>query len=613
QLAAVSDGVHAGGCTTDRVVAVMRVRTASAGPSLSGPVRAASVRCGVMALARIGADVSVALDPALNGWTGHVATALGGARYAAIGLGGTSGTIDFQGNAAETRGTMVLVAQTVESTVASAHTARLAGDFRIARQISLSATMSAENSILSRQLVERLAGSGSAGQGTPIGPVLAQISHASASAARSFSISARVRGVLAGGSGRLDVARLDLNAATGFAARLTDSATSYAWPSGAMRVAGTLAMAGGGMPSGRVTVAQAAPGDPLTGTATFRPYVTGGASVALAPVRFAATPGGNTRFVTRVALTGPIGGGRVENLAMPVEGAWDGGKRVIINPRCAPLSFDRLAVSGLVLGSATLALCPSEAALVTIDRGRVSGGVNIVAPRLTGTLGSSPVTLSAAAAHLGIADARFALSRIAARIGLPDRVTRLDFATLDGRLVGGGLVGQFVDGGGTIGNVPLLLSKAAGSWRLRDGALGVTGTLAVNDAAPVPRFKTLAGRDVALSLAGGKLVAKGILVTPAKSVEVARVRLAHDLSSGTGHADLTVSGITFGKAIQPDDLTPLTYGVIADVAGTVSGDGHIEWTPAGVTSSGVFRTAGTDLAAAFGPVTGVAGDIRFTD
>ncbi|MEO5866738.1 MAG: hypothetical protein ABIS14_09830, partial [Sphingomonas sp.] len=42
QLAAVSDGVHAGGCTTDRVVAVMRVRTASAGPSLSGPVRAAS-------------------------------------------------------------------------------------------------------------------------------------------------------------------------------------------------------------------------------------------------------------------------------------------------------------------------------------------------------------------------------------------------------------------------------------------------------------------------------------------------------------------------------------------------------------------------------------------
>ncbi len=53
--------------------------------------------------------------------------------------------------------------------------------------------------------------------------------------------------------------------------------------------------------------------------------------------------------------------------------------------------------------------------------------------------------------------------------------------------------------------------------------------------------------------------------------------------------------------------------MIADVDGTVTGEGHIRWTPDGVTSDGVFRTAGTDFAAAFGTVTGVSGDLRFTD
>ncbi|WP_174280280.1 intermembrane phospholipid transport protein YdbH family protein, partial [Sphingomonas bacterium] len=46
---------------------------------------------------------------------------------------------------------------------------------------------------------------------------------------------------------------------------------------------------------------------------------------------------------------------------------------------------------------------------------------------------------------------------------------------------------------------------------------------------------------------------------------------------------------------------------------TVRGQGHIAWGPAGVTSTGAVGTDRLDLAAAFGPVTGLAGTIRFDD
>jgi hypothetical protein len=75
-----------------------------------------------------------------------------------------------------------------------------------------------------------------------------------------------------------------------------------------------------------------------------------------------------------------------------------------------------------------------------------------------------------------------------------------------------------------------------------------------------------------------------------------------------------VPGLTFGPNLQPEELTRLTQGVIALVTGTVSGHGRIDWNPSGkVTSFGDFSTAGVDLAAPFGPVTGMRGTIHFND
>jgi len=77
---------------------------------------------------------------------------------------------------------------------------------------------------------------------------------------------------------------------------------------------------------------------------------------------------------------------------------------------------------------------------------------------------------------------------------------------------------------------------------------------------------------------------------------------------------LDVPGLTFGENLQPEELTRLTESVIALVQGTISGRGRVDWTSTGkVTSSGDFSTANLDLAAPFGPVTGISGNIHFND
>src|SRR5690606_12066770 len=103
--------------------------------------------------------------------------------------------------------------------------------------------------------------------------------------------------------------------------------------------------------------------------------------------------------------------------------------------------------------------------------------------------------------------------------------------------------------------------------------------------------------------ADGRIDADGTLVSPRRGVPVAAVTLGHDLGSGTGQADFTLTDLRFGQALQPDDLTQLSQGIVQLVDGAVEGSGTIRWSPEGVTqSTGTFSTQNMDFAAAFGPV-----------
>ena len=135
----------------------------------------------------------------------------------------------------------------------------------------------------------------------------------------------------------------------------------------------------------------------------------------------------------------------------------------------------------------------------------------------------------------------------------------------------------------------------------------------LEDRETADRFAPMVASGASLALEGGVIRADALLREAESGVAVTRVDLAHDLSAGSGHADLAIDGLTFDPKFQPHDLSRLALGVVANVSGTVTGEGRIDWSAAGVTSSGRFASDALDLAAAFGPVSNASGEIVFTD
>jgi hypothetical protein len=614
-LAAVAPRVEAGACRVDGMSAVMRVRIVRAAPSLNGPVQAGAVVCGAGGARVLRADLAATLTPALDRWNGSARLATQAAAGGGATMASMAGRVSFAGSGAGTQGRADVTGQRVAARGFAGRSLRLVGDYRVGGGETRFAGVAQGRGIAAPgRLTAQVTGAISGAAGTPVGPLAEALGRAVAAAGRSFDATADLAVAAQGGRGRVSVARLAMRAASGAWVGLEQAAVTYDWPANAVRVAGRLEVEGGGLPSARVRLAQAHAGAAITGVATLRvPYVAGGASLALSPVRFTAGGDGATRIDTLATLSGPIGDGRVDGLVLPVAARLDGRGAVTLGTACAPVAWQRLAVAGLTLEATRLTLCPTKGALVRVAGGRIGGGARIGAASVGGRLGATPVTLAWTGARVDLGARRFALSDVRSRLGSADRATRLDFAGFDGRVVGAGVAGRFGGGSGQIGAVPLLLSNAAGGWRFAGGVLAVDGAMQVADAAASARFQPLAARSVSLTLARGVIEAKGELVEPTRGVKVADVDIRHLLETGTGRADLSVPGIRFAEGFQPELLTRVTFGVIADVRGTVAGTGRIDWGPGGVTSTGRFRTDGTDLAAAFGPVTGITGEIVFDD
>jgi hypothetical protein len=619
KLALVAPRIAAAGCSGEDMSFYGTVLVRDVRPQLVGPLRGKSLRCAdgsvTAASPQVALDLSLSED--LQSWKGKADASI--ARLVAGPF-----AADRMGLVARFDGTSVLTKLDVD-----AEMARLRGVDFAAETVNLEAKGSVGSAAPkfdgkigfarasgSADLRRSLAESARGLAGTPVGPLAAKAVVALSRALADVSGSAGFAMAGEGPTARVDLIAPELTSASG--ARFTGSADSrigylYGADEPAMIATGRWSIAGGDLPSGTLSLDRNADGR-VTGLASLDPYSAEGARLALTPVRFSGGAGGLMRFATAATLSGPLAGGRVERLTVPLNGylaptgalAFDGG--------CSRIAADRIEVSGFRLRRSAIDLCSRPGApLLSAGPDGLRGYIRTPGIALRGTSGSSPFSLKSGAANIDLSAMRWSLVLADIRLGEGESVTRFIAQSLTGRSTPQGMAGDLRGAAGKIGAVPLNMSEIAGQWRFANGALTLDGGLLLTDATPDPRFFPLVSRDANLRFANGIIEAKAGFSEQKTGTKILDTLIRHRLADSSGSADLSVKELRFNEAFQPDQLTSLALGVVANVQGSVVGDGRIEWTADGVTSRGTFATADTSLAAADGPVTGLTTTISFDD
>jgi len=608
-----------GRCQVNALRANVAIEVVARRPHVSGPVSAERLSCPASRfnIADPLFNVDTRFNESFTNFDGGGRMAIKTLTAGANGLAAFTGNLTFKGDLDSIQGQVKLAARQSRMATIYADRTRLNGRYRLgykAGTFVMIGDYAAQSSKLDPAMLESITGPLAATAETPIGPVATAIGKAISRTVSNFDASGQFRMVNFPGGGAVRVDSADVNAPAGAKASVSGGdGITYYWPNGRIRIDTRIAMSGGGLPSGRITIRQPRGGAPMSGIAEFAPYSAGGSRLALAPIRFQASSDGSTRVSTIALLDGSFPDGRVRALRVPINGRIGPGGSFAVGTGCAVVSFSALRMSALQLGPTRLPVCPvGDAILSKSGSGPLRIGARFDRTMLAGRLGSSPLRVAASGGR--VVDRRFAVNDLTMRLGQADSPIVFDAARVSGTFAGSGISGTFAGAKSTIGNVPLAMSDIAGSWRVYDGDLTATGGMLVSDRSPDPRFYPLRSDDFRFSLADNLVRANGSLRHPASGTRVADVTIEHSLDRGTGHADLDVPQLTFGPQLQPEELTRLTEGVIALVQGTVTGRGRIDWSASGnVTSSGDFRTNGLDFAAPFGPVTGMTGTIHFDD
>ncbi|MEY4159850.1 MAG: hypothetical protein RLZZ136_471 [Pseudomonadota bacterium] len=378
------------------------------------------------------------------------------------------------------------------------------------------------------------------------------------------------------------------------------------------QINGTFAMAGAAMPHISGSLSPSGKG----GTAihlTMPDYRAGSTHLAFPKLDLIRAADGTIALSGSALVSGAIPDGRVDGFALPLDGRWNPGRGLWLWRKCQNFGFNRLTYGDLALDRNRVSLCPGPGGAM-LRPGRKGTRIAVQAPglALAGTLNGTRLRLTSGPLSF-IGGEPLMAQDVKASFGGDDDPSQFSVRQLSADLAKGAN-GTFVGGQGQIHGVPLALRDAEGDWSFAAGKLTVNGiSLHLIDQAAIPRFSPLLVRGMTFTQAHHQMVAEAILREAKSDRAIVDLRIDHDLQSGVGRAVMTLPGVSFDHDLQPDMLTPLAKGIIANASGTVTGQGQIDWSREAITSFGHVSSTGLDFAAAFGPAQGVSGTVVFSD
>ncbi|MDP9057116.1 MAG: YdbH domain-containing protein [Pseudomonadota bacterium] len=633
--AMAAPALQAGGCVGNAAQFAGQLAIHDEQPRVIGPLRMAHLACAASGLTLDAPDLKfdMLLAPALTGGTARLVLTTGAARWSHESAARLTGSGDGSLHNGVLAANFGISAEKVSAPSAGAAQFGIAGHLRADLQhinVQGDGTLSGRGIAPDPAWVALLARAQANSAGTFAAPLLADLRAGLAreTAASKFSGTWILRHSVQGTT--LDVPQANL-----------DGAQTARWVSlnrvmlqqagdGKLALAGDFALTGRGFPQlrGQITTLANGAGDARLAMAS---WIAGTTSLAMPGLAVHWTGKGGVGFASSVILSGPVPGGNVTGLRMPLEGNWSPTIGLRLGNHCTALSFDRVSLGTLTLGMAgnrqPLTLCPaaSGGAIVALDGRGPRVAMRSAGLKLAGRINGSAVNIATGpmalnwpggflASNFDVAMANSTPSLGAAKsAGAAGQAAHVHIAQLTASL-GAVTSGQFTGGEVSMAGTPAALRDASGDFHWANGRLTVNrAVFRVEDPATTPVFAPILVNDATVSLANGVVSATASLRTSAAQRALAQIAIVHDLASSTGHADVRVPGLVFDKALQPKQLSPLAEGVIADARGILLGNGRFDWNHGHVTSHGWLSTASFDFAAPFGPVKGVSGKVEFSD
>lgn len=623
-LAVQSNQLEYDQCIIGQTQFAGQIKISNQQPRLSGDLTNESIRCaGIGAAQNIAINGSLNLSQDFSRWRGNADIMVAGANNPDVRLANVDANLDFSGNVDRTdvkydlRKGSLFTDQISFAAISTNGEGRLSlfnGEYNIAARGYADIGGGALNPSTTASLrsYENIA------DNSPPAPLIRIWAPAVARSAENFSGNLGydiALGKTVNGRNNIILDNVRFASRSGAGLSLSnDVRLSKNSGGGSWRIASPIgfALRGGKLPDISANIAQGA-GDRWSGSIEMPAYKAGDALLALRDFKFSGSPSSSWTFSGNSRLSGAIPSGRIDGLVIDIDGNWSKGRGLTLLKGCKNIAFDSLQAADLRLGKQTLRLCPENgASIVDSMGGNLRVAVRSNALNLDGLLGQTAINMQSSGLSFSLANGLDA-SDVRIAIGQSEAVTLFNMDRLTADFSGPMIMGRASGGSAKIAAVPLDMDSGALEWTLSDNILGVTGQLMVRDAQQVARFEPVLIPDLLLSLENGEISALAQIQEPKTLKRLADVDLLHNLSNAAGRALFSVDNLRFNDELQPDQLTNIVLGVVANVQGTINGDGAVIWDGDNLTSRGTFTTENMDLAAAFGPVKGLTGKIILTD